>query len=83
MNENPSFLRRILAAWLEVAARFGEVQTLVLMFLIYGFVIGPMAIGISVARKDLLAKRGLGETGSAWSDADTAPPDLERAKHTF
>ena len=35
-----------------------------------------------VARRDLLHKRGLRATGSAWLDADSAAPDLERAKLT-
>ena len=33
-------------------------------------------------RRDLLDKRGLGKRGSAWQDADSAAPDLERAKLT-
>ena len=43
-------------------------------------VIGPTALAIALGRGDLLAKRGLRIGGSAWQDADTAKPDLERAK---
>ena len=57
-----------------------EVQTLVMLMLFYVFLIGPMGIGIALLRRDMLHKRGLGQTGSAWNDADTAAPDLERAK---
>ena len=76
--------RRLYDGWLAIAACFGEAQTLVILFLIYTVVIGPMAIGAAVARRDLLHKRGVGEAGSAWSEAQSvAAPDLERAKHLF
>ena len=35
-----------------------------------------------MGRKDLLQKRALA-AGSAWSDADSAVPDLDRAKRMF
>ena len=79
MEEIP-FWRRLLNGWLAIASRFGHVQTLVMLMLFYVFLIGPMGIGIALARRDMLHKRGLGQTGSAWNDADTAAPDLERAK---
>ena len=80
----PGFLRRLYLGWLEVAARFGEVQTLVLLFYVYGLVIGPMATVAGVARRDLLKKRGLKQPGSAWNPADTvSQPDLDRARRMF
>ena len=75
--------RRLLDGWMLIAARFGEAQTLVLLGLIYGLLIGPFATGAALARRDFLAKRGLGDPGSAWCEADTTEPDLERAKHPF
>ncbi len=76
--------RRLYAGWLEIAARFGEVQTLVVLGLVYALVIGPVAFGLAVGRRDLLHKLGLGEPGSAWADADTTShPDLDRAKRLF
>ena len=75
--------KRLLAGWMAIVARFGEVQTLVLLGFFYGFLIGPMATAIAVGRGDLLAKRGLRAGGSAWSEADTSPAELERAKHPF
>jgi hypothetical protein len=72
--------RRLLNGWMAIVGRFGFVQTLLLLLLLYVFMIGPVAILMLLARQDQLSKRGLGDDGSAWWDADTAPPDLERAK---
>jgi len=77
-----SFLRRLYAGWLAVAGRFGAIQTLVLLGLFYASLIGPAWLGMSVARQDLLDKRHLGEGDTAWREADTSAPDLERAKLT-
>jgi len=76
----PSVWRRLFNGWMAVAARFGHVQTLMLLVVVYGMLFGPVGIGISVLRLDMLSKRGLGQDGSAWMDADSAAPDLERAK---
>ncbi len=72
--------RRLLNGWMAITGRFGFVQTLVILGLFYTFVIGPVAVGAALARRDLLGKRGLREGETAWRDADTAKPDLERAK---
>jgi hypothetical protein len=77
------FWRRLLHGWLEIAGHFGEVQTLVLLGIVYVFVIGPFAVVARLAGRDFLAKRKLREPGSAWRPADTTPGDLERAKHPF
>ena len=83
MSDGRSLGRRLLDGWLMIAAQFGEVQTLVILGLCYGLVIGPMATGIAVARRDLLAKRDFGAAGTAWRDPDTAGAELERAKRPF
>ena len=76
--------RRLYLGWMQIAARFGEVQTLVILTLVYSLVLGPIGLGIAVARRDLLHKRGLRGGGSVWSDADSvAKPDLERARRLF
>jgi hypothetical protein len=72
--------RRLLSGWMTIAGRFGFVQTLLLLALFYALLIGPAWAVTAIARRDFLAKRGLGAAGSAWLDADTAEPDLERAK---
>jgi hypothetical protein len=78
------FWRRLYRGWLEVAARFGEIQTLVIVTLSYLLAIGPMAVGAAVARRDLLDKRALRRDGSAWADADSVvAPDRERARRMF
>ena len=79
-----SVWRRLYEGWLAIAIRFGEVQTLVILALVYGLVIGPMALVIAAARRDLLHKRGLGTDESTWSEADSvSAPDLERVKRLF
>ena len=76
----PSFGRKLLNGWMAIAGRFGFVQTMMLLAITYAVVVGPFAVGIAIFRGDLLVKRGLGGEGSAWQDADSAKPDLERAK---
>jgi hypothetical protein len=84
MSEPRSPWRRLYEGWLLIAAQFGEVQTLIIVALVYGFVLGPVALIMKAGRGDPLHKRGLGAGGSAWFDADsTASPDLERAKRLF
>ncbi|MGH7288821.1 MAG: hypothetical protein ACREI8_12470 [Myxococcota bacterium] len=76
--------RRLYAGWLELAARFGEIQTRLIVCFVYLFVLGPMAIGATLLRRDLLAKRGFGDVTSAWCRADSvANPDIERARRLF
>ncbi len=72
--------RHLLNGWMAIAGRFGTVQTLMILVLTYAMLIGPVGLGIAICRGDLLAKRGLKHAGSAWQDADSAKPDLERAK---
>ncbi len=80
----PGPVRRLYEGWLQIAARFGEAQTLVLLFLIYVCVLGPMALVATLARRDLLDKRSVGKPGSAWRAADTqSRPDIERAGRMF
>jgi hypothetical protein len=77
------FGRRLYHGWLELAAHFGEIQTLLIVCVVYVFVLGPMAVAAVATRRDLLAKRDT-DPSSAWADADsTAQPDIERAKRLF
>jgi hypothetical protein len=73
--------RRLYESWLIIAGHFGEVQTLVILFFSYVFAIGPVAL--VMGRKDLLHKKQLREGPSAWNEADSVVPDLERAKRLF
>jgi hypothetical protein len=76
----PTGWRRLLAGWMAITARFGFTQTLVILALFYALLIGPVALVIGLARRDLLERGGLRAGGSAWHDADSAKPDLERAR---
>lgn len=82
-SEGLPFWKKLYVGWLTVAARFGHVQTLIILAFFYALVIGPMSTAIQIGRGDLLAKRGLRAEGSAWQEADTAKPELERARHQF
>jgi hypothetical protein len=83
MRKEESFWRRLYVAWLAIAARFGHVQTLLILAIFYAFILGPISLGISISRGDLLAKRGMRTSGSAWREADSVRPDLERARQQF
>lgn len=65
---------------MAITARFGAVQTMILLALVYFVVLGPVSLIQFVARRDLLDKRSRGKSGTAWRKADTAGADLERAK---
>ena len=53
-----------LTAWMAIAGRFGSVQTLLILALFYGMMIGPVSLGLWVARRDHLGKGGLRSGGS-------------------
>ena len=76
----PSVGRRMINGWMTIAGRFGSVQTLMILTMTYVLLIGPVGLALTIGRSDPLAKRGLKAVESAWLDADTAKPDLERAK---
>ena len=80
MTRGPSLRKRLSDGWMTIVARFGYVQTLMILTFFYATMIGVVGIGLLVARRDLLAKRELWTGGSAWMEADSALPDLERAK---
>ena len=72
--------RRLLEGWTAVAGRFGAVQTLVVLGLFYGLLIGPVALVSRAVGSDPLRRRPLGNEQTGWSAADTAPADLQRAQ---
>jgi len=72
--------KRLFQGWMLITARFGFVQTLVILALFYVFMIGPIAVGSAIGRADFLHKRGLRQGPTAWNPADSSKPDLERAK---
>jgi hypothetical protein len=72
--------QRLKHGWLAIVARFGGIQTLVLLAFFYAFLVGPVAGIARLGGRDFLDKRHLDRAQSGWRDADTSPPDLERAK---
>ncbi len=72
--------RRLYQGWLGIAVRFGGIQTLVLLAFFYVFLVGPVAGIARLGGRDFLDKRHLDRGQSGWRQADTSPPDLERAK---
>jgi hypothetical protein len=71
---------RLYQGWMAIAGRFGLIQTMVLLVFFYVLLVGPVASIARIGRRDYLDKRQLDPTLSAWRDADSAAPDLERAK---
>ncbi len=78
--EQISRWRKLYLGWMVIVGRFGYVQTLVILAFFYTFLIGPVALIMAVFRTDALGKRGLRGEGTAWHEADSAEPNLERAK---
>ena len=83
-EKQASFFSRLRTGWLEIAAAFADVQTLIILVVAYVVAIGPVALIMGVSRQDPLHKRQLRVAGSAWNPADSVTaPDLERAKRLF
>lgn len=75
-----SISRRLYDGWMAIAGRFGGIQTVVLLVFFYFLLVGPVASIARLGRRDYLDKRHLDPGHTAWRDADSAAPDLERAK---
>lgn len=82
MSERASVRQRLKDGWMAIIGRFGASQTLVILGLVYTFVFGPVSLVLGLLRQDPLHKRWQRADSSAWSEADSAEPDLERAKLT-
>lgn len=80
MSAEASVGARLKGGWLAIIGRFGSSQTLVILALTYALVIGPAGLISALLRRDLLHKRWRRADASAWDEADSAKPDLERAK---
>ena len=73
-------LKRLYQGWMAIAGRFGGIQTVVLLAFFYFFLVGPVSAFSRLGRADYLDKRPLDRARSGWRDAESSPPDLERAK---
>lgn len=78
--EQVSVGRRLLDGWMAVAARFGSVQTMLLLVFFYVVLIGPVSLVMAIGRRDELDKRVLWKKESAWHESESGGTDLERAK---
>ena len=76
-------IARLGAGWMRIAQRLGEVQTVVLLTLVYATVLGPLALWLRlVGRADLLALRqARGESFAL--PKQQVPTDLERCERQF
>ena len=81
-REQDRLWRRLLGGWRAIAGRFGAIQTLVVLGLFYVLLIGPLALGARLTGRDHLRKKPLTSHQTGWCAADSAPPDLERARLT-
>jgi len=74
---------RLRSGWLRIAKRLGEVQTVVLLSLVYASVLGPLALLLRVAgRADLLElRRPRGESFAL--PKQRVPTDRERCERQF
>ena len=74
---------RLKSGWLRVAQRLGEVQTVVLLTLVYVAVLGSLALLLRLfGRADLLALRESGGESFALPKKQV-PTDRERCERQF
>jgi hypothetical protein len=63
-----------------IAARFGHVQTMLILVLFYVILLGPVSLFQAVGRRDQLDKRLDVEEGERLAGQRSGGNDLERAK---
>ena len=77
------FFAKLGAGWLRIARAMGETQTFVLLSLLYGLVIGPMALLLrAFGRGDLLELRAR-DRASFAVPKQMVPTDSERCERQF
>jgi hypothetical protein len=78
-----NLLRTLKQKWLFFAQKVGQVNTAILLSIVYFFVIGIMALVAKLLRKDLLNKKMKPTQTSYWLDRDSGEQTLERHKYQF
>ena len=74
---------RLASGWRAIAGRLGEVQTVVVLSLIYATVLAPLALLLRLfGRGDLLELR-TPRTGSFAAPKQPIPTDRERCERQF
>ena len=74
--------RALYAAWMGFAHVLGQVQTFLLLSIIYFFVIGLLAPMFRLLSGDPLDRR-LRDRDSVWVPKDRTNPSLEEARRLF
>jgi hypothetical protein len=67
---------------MKFAKVLGRIQTVILLFLIYLFVIGPISVIALICRKDFLDKRFI-DKESYWRQRPSDDLSLESSKRQF
>ena len=80
MSDQIPLWRTLLNGWMVIAARFGHVQTMLILVLFYVTLLGPVSLFQVAGRRDQLDKRSMWKKESAWRDSESGGNDLERAK---
>jgi len=76
-------LERSRRGWMRFAHRLGQIQTAILLFLVYALVIGPLAVMLRVfGRRDLLEMRRSARPSFAHPKRQI-PTDPERCQRQF
>ena len=69
--------------WLLFSRVVARISTVVLLTLVYVLVIGPMALGAKILRKDLLQRKTDPSKTSYWHDRVSSEPTVERQRFQF
>lgn len=69
--------------WMKFARILGRIQTTIILFFIYFFGIGLIAVIAFIFRKDFLDKGPARDRESFWKPRAAQKPDLENAKRQF
>ncbi len=76
------FLKLLYKYWMKFAKVLGRIQTVILLFLIFFLVIGPITLISFICRKDFLDKRFV-DKESYWHHRPSDDPGLESLKRQF
>ena len=81
VRERRTLLQRLRAYWMAYALRLAEIQTQIVLTVLYVFVFGAANLILRVLRKDLLGKSA--RKASYWIPHERQPETLERFRHPF
>lgn len=77
------FTERLKRGWMAFALRLGKIQTAIVLFVVYAFVLGPLSLVMrGIVRRDLLEMRHRPRPSFAHSKKQV-PTDPERCERQF